>query len=402
MQNKNYSLVTLGDCCNIFSSKRIYAKEYCNEGVPFYRGKEIILKHNNESISNPLFINTDRFNEIKNKYPTPQKLDILLTAVGTIGIPWLVKNNCNFYFKDGNVVDIRCNKSLISPIYLYYWLMSKEGKNKIDQSVIGSTQKALTIDNIKKIKLNLPSIEKQNEIANLLDIFDSRIEYNNLTISKVQNIIKILFEKIKSNKNNKIINLREIADFYNGFSYTSNDLSLSNLNLGMLNIKNFGRDGSFKVDGYKGVISSQKIKPQQYAEIFDIVIAHTDITQNADIIGNAEIILSKAEFNSIIYSMDLVKVLPNEKFPYKFLLAAILQDKSFKNHCLRYVNGTTVLHLSKQALKDYKFKLSTDYNYSYLDNVFSVIYKYISNLTNQNIYLNRIKDLLLIKIFSFN
>ena len=32
----------LGDLCNISSSKRIFAREYCSKGVPFYRGKEII------------------------------------------------------------------------------------------------------------------------------------------------------------------------------------------------------------------------------------------------------------------------------------------------------------------------------------------------------------------------
>lgn len=32
----------LKDLVNISSSKRIYYSEYQNEGIPFYRGKEII------------------------------------------------------------------------------------------------------------------------------------------------------------------------------------------------------------------------------------------------------------------------------------------------------------------------------------------------------------------------
>ena len=41
----------LGDLCNISSSKRIFAREYCSKGVPFYRGKEIIEKHKGNAVS---------------------------------------------------------------------------------------------------------------------------------------------------------------------------------------------------------------------------------------------------------------------------------------------------------------------------------------------------------------
>ena len=40
----------LGDICNISSSKRIFAEEYVSSGIPFYRGKEIIEKHNKNTI----------------------------------------------------------------------------------------------------------------------------------------------------------------------------------------------------------------------------------------------------------------------------------------------------------------------------------------------------------------
>ena len=46
----------LKDLVNISSSKRIYYSEYQNEGIPFYRGKEIIEKSENNSVSTELFI----------------------------------------------------------------------------------------------------------------------------------------------------------------------------------------------------------------------------------------------------------------------------------------------------------------------------------------------------------
>ena len=130
--------------------------------------------------------------------------------------------------------------------------------------------------------------------------------------------------------------------------------------IAMATIKNFDRKGGFKLDGYKEIIPSSKLKESQHAELFDTLVAHTDLTQNAEVIGNAEPVMSKSGYDDIIFSMDLVKVLPKKENVSKFLLAAILQDKKFKAHCLGYVNGTTVLHLSKKALPEYKLFLPSD------------------------------------------
>ena len=90
----------LGELCSISSSKRIFAEEYKSFGIPFYRGKEIIEKQKGTNISTELYISESRYEEIKNKFGVPQKGDMLLTSVGTLGIPYIIKDE-TFYFKDG-------------------------------------------------------------------------------------------------------------------------------------------------------------------------------------------------------------------------------------------------------------------------------------------------------------
>ena len=48
---KGWEVDRLGNLCEISSSKRIYAHEYCDSGVPFYRGKEITEKSKGNDIS---------------------------------------------------------------------------------------------------------------------------------------------------------------------------------------------------------------------------------------------------------------------------------------------------------------------------------------------------------------
>ncbi len=166
----------LGDICNISSSKRIFAKEYQSEGVPFYRGKEIIEKHNGNNISTELFISKQRYEDIKEKFDIPKIGDILLTSVGTLGIPWYV-NEDEFYFKDGNLTWFRVNEKCNSK-FLYLWLNSFEAKKQIDAMCIGSTQKALTIDMLKKFDVTLPNIKTQKRIVDIVNPITKKIEEN--------------------------------------------------------------------------------------------------------------------------------------------------------------------------------------------------------------------------------
>jgi type I restriction enzyme S subunit len=95
----------MDELLEITSSKRIFMSEYVNLGVPFYRSKEIIEKANgNRNISTPLFISKERFFDIINKFGAPQENDILLSAVGTLGISYQITKNEEFYFKDGNLI----------------------------------------------------------------------------------------------------------------------------------------------------------------------------------------------------------------------------------------------------------------------------------------------------------
>jgi type I restriction enzyme S subunit len=158
------SLEELG---KITSSKRIYKKEYVKDGIPFYRIKEIKELAHGKNISLELFISRKRYKEIKNIFGVPLIGDILMTAVGTIGEIYVVKNDEEFYFKDGNILWFK-NFNSVDPYFLKFVLMSfVEQINKLSK---GSAYSALTIEKIEKHKIFLPkSIVEQKSIVAKLD-----------------------------------------------------------------------------------------------------------------------------------------------------------------------------------------------------------------------------------------
>jgi len=161
--------VKLSQCCEITSSKRIYAKEYTQSGIPFYRGKEIIEKHKGLSdVSTELFISEEKFEELSRKFGAPQSGDLLLTAVGTLGVPYVVSTDDKFYFKDGNLIWFKNFNGLL-PQYLYHYLLSSAGKRQLAKSTIGSSQSALTIVRLEKITIPLPNINIQQDFVERLE-----------------------------------------------------------------------------------------------------------------------------------------------------------------------------------------------------------------------------------------
>jgi len=95
----DWPLMELGEVTTVTSSKRIFQNDYVNSGVPFYRTKEIVELSQEKPISLELYISKGKYHSIKEQFDVPRQGDILISAVGTIGISWMVSDNREFYFK---------------------------------------------------------------------------------------------------------------------------------------------------------------------------------------------------------------------------------------------------------------------------------------------------------------
>ncbi len=165
----------LSDRCTIKSSKRIFAHEYVHSGIPFWRSKDVIDKSLGCFNSHELFISKERFIEISKIYGHPQKGDLLISSVGNrSGQPYIVQDEGDFYFKDGNILWISDFRDL-DPDFLSYWLKSEKGQSALSQVMIGSAQKAVTIDALRTLKVSFPKHKQQINIAKIFKTLDNKI-----------------------------------------------------------------------------------------------------------------------------------------------------------------------------------------------------------------------------------
>lgn len=185
----------LGDICTISSAKRVFEKEYVKKGIPFIRGLEIsngsIL---NENASFECYISKERYEELKRIYGVPQKGDILITAVGTIGNLCYIDRDREFYFKDGNVIWLRNIKTFVYPKYLYYFMKGPFFESQLEYAMIGAVQKALTMVMLEKIEIDIPNYEKQISISTILECIDSKIENNSRINVELESMAKTIYD----------------------------------------------------------------------------------------------------------------------------------------------------------------------------------------------------------------
>ena len=159
----SWEWVRLGDVFDITSSKRVMKSECREEGIPFYRAREIVSIKNHQKLKDPIFISKDTYEEKLKVSGRPQVDDILLTGVGTLGIPYVVSTNKDFYFKDGNIIWLR-NIKKINPDFISYYVQSPY-MLKIINNGRGTTVATLTIVRAKSLLVPLPPLSEQSRIA---------------------------------------------------------------------------------------------------------------------------------------------------------------------------------------------------------------------------------------------
>lgn len=182
--DRGWEVEKLGNKAEISSSKRIFANEYTDSGIPFYRGKEVTEKSKGNPISVELYISKERYAEIKLNYGIPSVGDILVTAVGTIGNIWVVDSEEPFYFKDGNVLWLRI-KDGTNPVYFKYILTILIDKYK-EMMANGCAYSALTIVNLKEMPTCVTPLSLQQQFAEKIESIEKQKELIRKSIEEVE------------------------------------------------------------------------------------------------------------------------------------------------------------------------------------------------------------------------
>jgi type I restriction enzyme, S subunit len=170
-----WAVKPLGEVFPITSSKRVHESDWTPAGVPFYRAREIVALNKREPIQ-PLFISEELYAAHSKQTGEIRDGHLLVTGVGSIGVPYLVRSEDRFYFKDGNILWLKNDgKELIGEFLLRLFeadYVQKQLKMMADVGTVAT----FTIDNAKRTLAAFPKDkDEQKRIATCLSSLDDLI-----------------------------------------------------------------------------------------------------------------------------------------------------------------------------------------------------------------------------------
>ena len=163
----NWKWVCWGEIVNIVSARRVHQSGWRKVGIPFYRAREIAKLADNGFVDNDLYISEELYDEFS-KSGFPSDGDLMVSAVGTLGKTYVVRESDHFYYKDASVLCFE-NYAVVDPYYLRYVMNSDMMKKQIESNSGGTTVDTLTMVRMIKYLLPLPPLATQHRIVEKLD-----------------------------------------------------------------------------------------------------------------------------------------------------------------------------------------------------------------------------------------
>ena len=160
---KSWAWVRLETILNIGSARRVHAKDWRQAGIPFYRAREIGKLADDGFVDNELYIDLSLYEDFSSSgVPLPN--DLMITAVGTLGKVYIVKESDKFYYKDGSVLCL-ANKYGLCAEYLKMVIESPFFKGQYRQESQGTTVATLTMVRLQKYFIPIPPLQEQYRIV---------------------------------------------------------------------------------------------------------------------------------------------------------------------------------------------------------------------------------------------
>jgi type I restriction enzyme S subunit len=146
------------------------------------------VKYGKLDLSDTLKVSDEVFAEFSRRYK-PKKNDIIITRVGSYGLTALVDDS-NFCLGQNTTAIV----PKINPRYLYIALNSPQVKNQIEFSVVGSTQKTLSLKAINDLEIRRFGGDVEDRIAEILSAIDDKGQLNRQINQTLEEMAQAIFK----------------------------------------------------------------------------------------------------------------------------------------------------------------------------------------------------------------
>ncbi len=317
--------------------------------------------------------------------------------------------------------------------FLYYCMASQSFVDFADSGSEGTRMPHAQWEWVSRYKIRLPTLPEQRRIAHILSTLDDKIELNrqmNETLEATARAIFkswfVNFDPVKAKMEGHkppcmdtetaalfpsafqesslgkipqgwaVEKVGNIVEIVKGRSYRSSELTESDVAL--VSIKSIMRGGGYRPDNLRPYTG--KYNPEQVITPGELVMAYTDLTQEAEILGKPAIVREDENYQTLVPSLHLRIIRPLESTVSVWFLYCLFRERRFQSHIYGYANGTTVLGLSKDGVPRYQFALPPEKIRCLFNSIAKPLFAKIESNENESRTLTKIRDTLLPKLLS--
>lgn len=334
---------------------------------------------------------------------------------------------------ESHIIRCRLDQRKADPAFYFYLFQSSQGRSLIESIVEQVAAAGIRGSDLGRLTVPLPPLSEQKAIASILGALDDKIELNRKMNATLEAMARALFkswfvdfdpvrakldgrkpigmddataalfpEHLEEStlgqipKGWKACALAELIEVVKGRSYRSEELAESKTAL--VTLKSFLRGGGYRTDGLKAFTG--EYKPNQRVRPGDLVVAFTDVTQAADVIGKPALIRSDDRFETLVASLDVGIVRPKNKYASIPFLYCLFLSAEFQAHAYSHATGTTVLHLGSTAIPSFVTVIPTVEIAEKFAERADPIFRLINENAKQSRTLSALRDTLLPKLLS--
>lgn len=405
----SWEIVNLGSISKSIQTgpfgSQLHQSDYSDSGTPVIMPKDLIAGHISESsIARVEKNHVDRLSRHKVAIG-----DILYSRRGDVGRCAFATEHEKGWLCGTGCLRVTVDSEKANPKFVFYQLQKAETVGWVEKHAVGATMLNLNTSILSSVPMEIPNIETQNRIVDILSAYDSLIENNQKQIKLLEEAAQRLYKewfvdlRFPGYETTPVVDgvpdgwsyrpLSDVFEYVRGKSYSSKELA-DNGGTIMVNLKNIKAFGGYNRNAEKRFTGD--FKESQKLFHGDIIMGVTDMTQERRLVGHVAIVPDLGE--TMTFSMDLIKLIPISV--KKSYLYATMYLGGYSKKISPLANGVNVLHLKPESMMNMKMLIPSDSIMDAFDIVFEPFIQRIEGLQKQSDAAAEARDRLLPKLMS--
>jgi type I restriction enzyme S subunit len=380
---ESWDVVPFEEAIDFQEGPGIMAVDFHDTGVPLIRLSGV--QRSTASLDGCNFLDPEKVTKKWNHFRL-KRGDLLISTSATIGMVSEIGPDTQGAVAYTGLIRLRPRTEKVCPGFIKHFASSSYFVQQAEGMAAGSVLRHFGPSHLRQMAFPIPPLAEQKAIAGVLGALDDKIELNRRMNATLEAMARALFQSwfvdfdpVRAKLDGrqpvgldhasaalfpdhledsalglvprgwKVCPLAELIEVVKGRSYRSEELAESNTAL--VTLKSFLRGGGYRTDGLKPFTG--EYKPNQRVRTGDLVVAFTDVTQAADVIGKPALVRSDDRFETLVASLDVGVVRPkSNRVSIPFLYCLFLTSE-FQAHTYSHATGTTVLHLGSTAIPSF-------------------------------------------------